>query len=763
MKFKRLVTALLSATLMISLAACSGNEKPAESQTGEGTTAEAIHVNLAESWGFEYFYTIITPDVSSSTGYDITYYLTSFYDTLVTYNENNELVGSLAEDWSMSDDGKVYTFHIKEGIKFSDGSDLTAEDVAKSLMAVPVNLGQYNGGYGRLSTIIESAEATDDYTVELRLTQPYYNTLRELCLANPFGIVSSEQLGEDLKAKDTFKTATYGTGPYMYEGDNDGQTSSILIMVIWELLNIISGESAGISEYVPLFCIVTVVLFIIVFLTQWLQYNKTYTVAYEESANRRIVLAEKLRRLPLSFFGQKNLSDLTTTIMGDCTALERVFSNALPQLFGTIFMFLITATCLLVMDWRLGLCVVVPVPVAALVVFAARKAQAKAESANMDAKRAAYDGVQEYLDTIQELKSCSREDEYLAGLEQKLDNVVRCSFRNEIAPGAATTTAQFILRFGLVAVLLVGGYLVAAGSLTVPMFILYLIFAGRIYDPFTSCFMLMAEVFSSLVSVKRMKQIDATPEQTGTNICNNKGFDIEFKDVHFSYNEEPVLKGVSFTAKQGEVTALVGPSGSGKSTASKLAARFWDSDSGKVTLGGVNVKTVEPETLFKNFAIVFQDVLLFDETVMENIRLGRNGATDEEVMAAAKAAQCEEFIQRLPQGYQTNIGENGSALSGGERQRISIARALLKNAPVVLLDEATASMDAESETLVQEALSALLKDKTVMVIAHRMRTVANADKIVVLDDGKISEMGTPQELMKKNGLYAHLVNLQRGK
>ena len=493
------------------------------------------------------------------------------------------------------------------------------------------------------------------------------------------------------------------------------------------------------------------------------EFVSLYAVQDEESANRRIVLAEKLRRLPLSFFGQKNLSDLTTTIMGDCTALERVFSNALPQLFGTIFMFLITATCLLVMDWRLGLCVVVPVPVAALVVFAARKAQAKAESANMDAKRAAYDGVQEYLDTIQELKSCSREDEYLAGLEQKLDNVVRCSFRNEIAPGAATTTAQFILRFGLVAVLLVGGYLVAAGSLTVPMFILYLIFAGRIYDPFTSCFMLMAEVFSSLVSVKRMKQIDATPEQTGTNICNNKGFDIEFKDVHFSYNEEPVLKGVSFTAKQGEVTALVGPSGSGKSTASKLAARFWDSDSGKVTLGGVNVKTVEPETLFKNFAIVFQDVLLFDETVMENIRLGRNGATDEEVMAAAKAAQCEEFIQRLPQGYQTNIGENGSALSGGERQRISIARALLKNAPVVLLDEATASMDAESETLVQEALSALLKDKTVMVIAHRMRTVANADKIVVLDDGKISEMGTPQELMKKNGLYAHLVNLQRGK
>ena len=683
---------------------------------------------------------------------------------------------------------------------------------------------------------------------------------------------------------------------------------SLLVMVIWELLNVISGQETRMQEHTVLFIVGTVLMFVIVFLTQWLQYNKTYTVAYEESANRRIVLAEKLRKLPLSFFGQRDLSDLTTTIMGDCTALERVFSNAIPQLFGTIFMFIITAIGLLVMDWRMGLCIVLPVPVAALVVFAAKKAQSNAESANMDAKRAAYDGVQEYLDTIQELKSCSREDEYLEGLEKKLDNVVQCSFRNEIAPGAATTTAQFILRFGLVAVMLAGGVLVTSGSLSIPMFILFLLFAGRIYDPFTSCFMLMAEVFSALVSVKRMKQIDATPEQTGTNICNNKGYDIEFRDVVFSYNEEPVLKGVSFVAKQGEVTALVGPSGSGKSldnvvqcsfrneiapgaatttaqfilrfglvavmlaggvlvtsgslsipmfilfllfagriydpftscfmlmaevfsalvsvkrmkqidatpeqtgtnicnnkgydiefrdvvfsyneepvlkgvsfvakqgevtalvgpsgsgksTASKLAARFWDADSGTITLGGVDVKTVEPETLFKNYAIVFQDVMLFDETVMENIRLGRGDATDEEVIAAARAAQCEEFIQSLPQGYQTNIGENGSALSGGERQRISIARALLKNAPIVLLDEATASMDAESETLVQDALSVLLKDKTVMVIAHRMRTVANADKIVVLDDGQVSEMGTPAELMKKDGLYAHLVKLQQG-
>ena len=383
------------------------------------------------------------------------------------------------------------------------------------------------------------------------------------------------------------------------------------------------------------------------------------------------------------------------------------------------------------------------------------------ELQNLEAKRCAYDAVQEYIDTIKELKAYSKTDVYLDELDKKLENVIRCSFRNELAPGASTTAAQFILRFGLVAVLLIGGNLVIEGMLSIPMLILFLLFAGRIYDPFTNCFMLLAEVFAALVSIGRMKQIDNTQEQTGSDCYNNIGYDIEFKDVHFSYNEEPVLAGVSFVAKQGEITALVGPSGSGKSTVSKLAARFWDADSGLITLGGIDVKTVEPEVLLKNYAIVFQNVTLFDESVMENIRLGRSGASDEDVRAAAKAAQCDEFIDRLPQGYDTNIGENGSKLSGGERQRISIARALLKNAPVILLDEATASMDAESETMVQTALSALLKGRTVIVIAHRMRTIANADKIVVLDKGKVTEMGTPSELAKKGGLYEHLVALQQ--
>lgn len=537
---------------------------------------------------------------------------------------------------------------------------------------------------------------------------------------------------------------------------------SLLMLVVMGLLNKLAGNNSLVESNRLLYGIFTLVLFMVIFATQWLQYHMTYTVAYEESANRRIVLAEKLRKLPLSFFGKRDISDLTTSIMGDCTALERTFSNAIPQLFGTIFMFIITAIGILIIDWRMGLCIIIPVPVAALVVVAARKAQANAEQANLDAKRAAYDGVQEYLETIKELKSASREDEYLAGLDEKLEQVVRCSFRNELAPGAATTTAQFILRFGLVATLLLGGHLVAQGTLSIPIFILFLVIAGRIYDPFNNCFMLLAEVFSAQVSVKRMKQIDSAPEQGGVPICQNDGYDIEFKDVVFSYNQEPVLNGVSFIARQGEITALVGPSGSGKSTAARLAARFWDVDGGTITLGGVDVTTVEPETLFKNFAIVFQDVTLFDETVMENIRLGRQGASDEEVMAAAAAAQCNEFINRMPAGYQTTIGENGGALSGGERQRISIARALLKNAPVILLDEATASMDAESETLVQTALSALLKDKTVMVIAHRLRTVANADKIIVLERGLVREQGTPSELLEKDGLYAHMVSLQNG-
>lgn len=534
---------------------------------------------------------------------------------------------------------------------------------------------------------------------------------------------------------------------------------SVLMMVTMYLLEQVTGNGDDLSSNGILLMIVTVILLVLIFITQWIQYDKTYTVAYEESANRRVVLADKLRKLPLSFFGQKNLADLTTTIMADCTALERIISNAIPQMFGSICMFGLTVIGLLILDWRMGVCIIMPIPVATAIIFFAKKAQTESQSANNEIRRVAFDGVQEFLENMQEIKANSREEEYLNCLDGKLENVIKSSFKNELAPGIAVSTAQFVLRFGLVFVLLIGGILVSRGTLSIPMFIMFLLIAGRIYDPFNSCFMLLAEVFAALVSIKRMKEMEATKEQTGSNTCENNGYDIVFENVTFSYNEENVLNGVSFTAKQGEITALVGPSGSGKSTISKLAARFWDADTGKITLGGIDVSSVEPEALFKNYAIVFQDVTLFDDSIMENIRLGRKDATDEEVMAAAKAAQCEDFIQRMPNGYNTTIGENGCALSGGERQRISIARALLKNAPIVLLDEATASMDAESETLVQKALSTLLKGKTVLVIAHRMRTIANADKVVVLEHGHVAEEGTPQELMERKGLFYRLASM----
>ncbi|MBE6876039.1 MAG: ABC transporter ATP-binding protein [Ruminococcus sp.] len=536
----------------------------------------------------------------------------------------------------------------------------------------------------------------------------------------------------------------------------------ILVKIISELLKAVETGEILLQEKKAFYLIATVILFLLIFISQWIQYQKTYTVAYAESKNRRFVLAEKLRRLPLSFFGNKNIADLTTTIMGDCTALEKTFSNAIPTLFGTVLTFCLISVGLLITDWRMGLCILFPVPLAGLVLLMAKKSQQKAESDNLEAKRSAYDGVQEYLDTISELKSSCLTEDYLSGLEKKLDTVVQCSFRNEVVPGSALTAAQFILRFGLVAVLLVGGILVGKGTLSVVMFLMFILVAGRIYDPFSSCFMMLAEIFSAMVSVNRMKEMESETEQTGDSAFNPQGYDITFKDVHFAYDkdEKEILSGISFTAKEGEVTALAGPSGSGKSTVSKLAARFWDADSGQILIGGVDIRTVEPEALLKKFSVVFQDVLLFDESVMENIRLGRKDATDEEVLAAARAAQCEEFVAKLPQGYQTNIGENGSMLSGGQRQRISIARALLKDAPIVLLDEATASMDAESETLVQNALSVLLNHKTVLVIAHRLRTIANADKVIVLDNGKISEEGTPEELEQKNGLYQKLVTIQ---
>ncbi len=500
---------------------------------------------------------------------------------------------------------------------------------------------------------------------------------------------------------------------------------------------------------------------LILFSYRWV-YGATYYATYKESSVRRISLAEKLRKLPLSFFGKKDLSDLTTTIMSDCTTLEQSFSHWIPEFFGSMISTIIVAACLFVFDWRMALAALWVLPVSLAIVAFSGKVQNYFTRRQSDAKLAVAEGIQEYLETMRDLKSNNAEEKYLEGLDKKIDVQEKRIIASELGGALFVVPAGMILKLGIGTVAFVGGMLLANGTLSVLTFFLYLLVVSRLYDPLSSSLQNLAAIISTNIPIERMNEIENYPVQPGTAELKTDGYDIEFKNVSFSYNTgEKVLDGISFTAKQGEVTALIGPSGGGKSTAAKLAARFWDVDGGKITLGGTDINTVDPEKLLSAYSIVFQDVTLFNNTVMENIRIGRQGATDEEVLAAAKEAQCDEFVQKLPEGYNTMIGENGSALSGGERQRISIARALLKNSPVILLDEATASLDAENETLIQRALSHLVKDKTVLIIAHRMRTVEGADKLVLLKEGKVAEQGTPQELLAKGGIYANMCALQQ--
>ena len=497
-------------------------------------------------------------------------------------------------------------------------------------------------------------------------------------------------------------------------------------------------------------------------LTTYIQYNATYFATYRESAVRRISLAEQLRRLPLSFFGKRDLSDLTTTIMSDCTVLEQSFSHWIPEFFGSVGSTLVIAAALFAFDWRLALAALWVLPVSLAIVACSKRVQNGFMRRQTQAKLALAEGIQECIESARDLRANNAEERYLAGLDKTIVHAERRQIASELGLAMFVVPAQMLLKFGIATVALVGGALLAAGTLDALTFFLYLMLVSRLYDPLTISLQNLAAINSTQVNIDRMNEIAACPVQTGSAQFAPHGYDICFEHVGFAYREgETVLRDVSFTARQGEVTALIGPSGGGKSTAAKLAARFWDVGSGRITLGGVDISTVDPEALLSAYAIVFQDVTLFDNTVLENIRVGRKDATDEEVLAAAREARCDEFVQRLPDGYHTRIGENGSELSGGERQRISIARALLKDAPVILLDEATASLDAENETLIQQAISRLVKDKTVLIIAHRMRTVAGADRLVVLKDGVVAEQGAPAQLERSGGLYAHMRALQQ--
>ena len=513
----------------------------------------------------------------------------------------------------------------------------------------------------------------------------------------------------------------------------------------------------GIWYYIPIAAAFMAVMYIIA----RLQYKATYITVYDESANRRISVAEKLRKLPLAFFGEKNLSDLTSTIMDDNTQLEQTFSHAVPQLFASIISLILIATGLFFYNWQLSLALFWVVPAAALVFILSKRAMSKEHKSLYHVKRGVTEQIQEGLETIQEIKAYNREESYMNSLDKNLKAFERSLIHGELMVGVLLNISHILLKLGLATVIIVGADLLLAGAINLFMYLIFLLIASSIYNPITDVFNHMAVLVFLDVRINRMREMEAMPVQQGKTDFNPENYDIRFDHVDFSYETgKQVLQDVSFTARQGEVTALVGPSGGGKSTAAKLAARFWDIDGGKIFLGGQDIAEIEPETLLKNYSVVFQDVVLFNASAMDNIRIGKKDAADEEVMRVAESAQCDEFINQLPDGYNTVIGENGETLSGGERQRISIARALLKDAPVVLLDEATASLDVENETKIQAGISELIRNKTVLIIAHRMRTVANADKIVVLENGQVVESGKPEELKKQNSVFAKMAERQ---
>ena len=522
--------------------------------------------------------------------------------------------------------------------------------------------------------------------------------------------------------------------------------------------DLLGGDMGGKTVFYTVGC---VICFALILITTWFQYNNTFFTTYEESGKRRLSLAERLRKLPLSFFGKKDLADLTSTIMADCEVLEKDCSHYIPALFGSVISTIVIALGLFAFDKAMALAALWVIPVSVLIIVLSYKVQDRAQQRNMSVKMACADGIQEYIETLRDLKANNAESSYLKGLRSKIRSVEKGAFKTEITTAVFVTSAGMVLKFGIATVALVGVSRLVTGKIDVLTLFMFLLVASRLYDPMQAALQNLAAVIAMRTNVARMNEILDHEIQQGGDTLTNKGCDITFDHVGFAYKSgETVLSDVSFTAKQGEVTALVGPSGGGKTTVSRLAVRFWDNQKGKITVGGMDISKIDPEKLMTLYSIVFPDVTLFNNTIMENIRLGRKGATDEEVLAAAHLANCDEFAEKLPDKWNTDIGENGCELSGGERQRISIARAFLKDAPIILLDEATASLDVENETAIQTALSRLIRNKTVLVIAHRMRTVAGADKIVVLSDGVVAEQGTPEKLLNKNGIFKRMADLQ---
>lgn len=540
--------------------------------------------------------------------------------------------------------------------------------------------------------------------------------------------------------------------------------SNLVLMFPVGLLYVLSSyllEGSLPKDKVTFFTVGVMAALVLIAVTTYIQYNATFLSTYVESGVRRRMLAEKLRKLPLSFFGKKDLSDLTNTIMADCALIETGSSHWIPELVGAFGSTTIIIISLLFFDWRMALAAIWVMPIAFIIVFSSKNVMGKVHAKSMKYKLSCLDGIQEGLETIRDLRSNNMTDSYMVGLNKKFKAVENHSIVAEFANAAFVCSAQMILKLGIGTVAVTGSILLTKGEISVLTFFMFLLVVTRMYEPLQIALQNLAAIISLNTNCARMDEILSHEEQTGREDLDNQGYDIAFDHVAFSYKDgEQVLQDVSFLAKQGEVTALIGPSGGGKTTVSRLAARFWDNNKGTITVGGMNVSEIDPEQLLSLYSIVFQDVTLFNNTIMENIRIGKKDATDEEVMEAARLANCTDFVEKLPDQWDTMIGENGSELSGGERQRISIARAFLKDAPIILMDEATASLDVDNESAIQESISKLIQNKTVLIIAHRMRTVDGVDKIVVLKDGTVAEQGTPEQLKQQNGIYKHMVDLQ---
>ncbi len=502
-------------------------------------------------------------------------------------------------------------------------------------------------------------------------------------------------------------------------------------------------------HYIALIVVMMIVMFLI---ARW-DYVRLYTNVYNESANSRIELAERLKKLPLSYFGKRDLADLAETMMNDMNLYETIFSHAVPHIYSTAISTSIIALMLIFYNWKLALAALWVIPISILIIFLSKKSQKKIVQGWIDDNRKVFDNLQENIEQIEQIKSYNLEDRMLNDFFEKLNASTKQKTKGEVVAGTLTGIATAILKLGIISVAVIGVNMLMAGEVSVLVYIAFLMLTASIYLPIEGIITFMSMIVMLDAVVGRIKEIKTMPVQEGKKDIDIKNYDIEFKDVYFGYDDYSVINGVSFTAKQGEITALIGSSGSGKTTLTKLAARFWDIDKGKILIGGEDIGKIDPETLLKNFSIVFQDVILFNSSIKDNIKIGKKDATDEEIIRAAKIARCYEFIDKMPDGIDTVIGENGQRLSGGERQRISIARAILKDAPIILLDEATASLDVENESLIQEALSELIKEKTAIVIAHRLRTIRNANKIVLLNAGKIEAIGTDEELCKSSEFY----------